>query len=293
MPIERKIGIAGAKDALVLLENSFGKDKYFYTWNSYIHVADWAIGVYKKSIDSNKKIICAETPYIGREFFSEAKNKQKNEIFVRVGWNDVSTYHPKHFNIYKQFSPERIEKILKNQNKKMSPEWRKNGDHILIATQVPNDSSLWGIDQWATLQYELIKLRQHTDRKILITLHPEIQKGWAKSRFNNSKSNFEKFKQVVGMVGAEISNKPSKELLKNCWCVICFTSGFTFDAIVRGIPTITLHNRSFAAPISSKFVEEIENPRLEDRIQWLSNIAYCEWSLEEIKQNKCKEHLLK
>jgi len=291
MSVERTIGIKPARIAVQELDKSFD-GKYLCCWNSFIHCETWAYNVYSKSFSQNKKIICAETPYIGREYFDTQGQRPLDTVYVRVGWGDVSTYHPKHFNIKKQYSPLRLEGILKNQNKEMEKEWRSSGDHILFPMQVPNDSSLRGIDIWAAAQYDLIKLRQNTDRKIIITLHPDIKKGWGQTRFNQSKQHFDNFKKVADTVGATISDKPSKQLLQNCWCVVTYTSGFSFDAIIRGIPVITINNRSFAAPISSNFIEEIEDPKLGNRIDWLSNVAYCEWSVEEIKQGKCRDHLL-
>lgn len=290
MTVERSIGIAKAKAAVNELNSTFGND-YLVCWNSFIHIEGWAYNVYDKLFKENKTLICAETPYIGREYFDKQSQHTDATVNVRVGFGDVSTYHPRHFNIKKQYSPERAEMLLKRNDIQLN-DWREDGDHILIATQVPNDSSLRGIDIWASLQYDLIKLRQYTNRRIFITLHPEVQKGWGKKRFDDASKHYANFQKVVNMVGAQILTQDSKSLLQNCWAVICYSSGFSFDALVRGIPVITLSNRNFAAPICSHFIEEIENPKMGDRMEWLSNIAYCEWSIEEIRNGICKEHLL-
>ena len=290
MTVERSIGIAKAKAAVNALNDSFGND-YLVCWNSFIHIEGWAYTVYEKMLKNNKTLICAETPYIGRVFFDNQSQHTDDEVCVRVGFGDVSTYHPNHFNIKGQHTPERAEMLL-DKNRVKLEDWRTDGDHILIATQVPNDSSLRGIDIWASLQYDLIKLRQYTNRPIFITLHPETKRGWGKSRFDSASQHYANFQKVANMVGAQILTQDSKSLLQNCWAVICYSSGFSYDALIRGIPVITLSNRNFASSICSQFVEEIEQPKMGDRMQWLSNIAYCEWSINEIRNGKCREHLL-
>lgn len=290
MTVERIIGVSKAKAAVTELNRTFGNE-YLVCWNSFIHIEDWSYGVYDKMFKNNQTLICAETPYIGREYFDKQAQHTDATVNVRVGFGDVSTYHPKHFNIKKDYPSDRAELLLSRNNINID-DWRTDGDHILIATQVPNDSSLRGIDIWASLQYDLIKLRQYTNRPIFITLHPETKKGWGKKRFDSAMQNYSNFERVAAMIGAKILEQDSKSLLQNCWAVVCYSSGFSFDALIRGIPVITLSNRNFAAPICSHFVEEIENPVMRDRMKWLSNIAYCEWSVEEIRNGLCREHLL-
>jgi hypothetical protein len=292
MAVARTIKHRVAIMAVEELNRSFDNN-YICCWNSFVHIQEWAYEAYRQSFTEKKKIICTETPYMSREYFNAPDNRSDEELYVRVGWGDVSTYHPKHFNIKRQHNPQRFEGILKKQDRHLSSDWRKTGEHILFPLQVPCDSSLRGLDIWAAAQYDLIKLRQNTDRDIILTMHPDTQnREYAKKRFSDSNQHFEKFKEVVAMVGAEISNVDTHQLLENCWCVVTYSSGVSFDAILRGIPVITMSNRSFAAPICSHYIEEIETPKMVDRISWFSNVAYCEWNIEEIKRGVCREHLL-
>lgn len=291
--ILRTIGNAVAREATTALANQFPDS--FVVWNSFIHVETWAFDAYEKYLKSGKRLVCAETPYIGRDRFDNGKGYPVDDVPVRVGLGDVSTYHPKHFNIKEQKSYDRLDMMKDKYNFSIAP-WRSDGDHILVATQVPNDSSLRGIDIWSSLQYDLIKLRESTNRPIIIRPHPVIEsEGWAKQRFNQSTQNYSNFLKVADMVGATIeTRKSSKELLDGCWAVVVYSSGFSFDALIRGIPVITLSNRNFAAPICSHFPEEVESPKMQvmSRLHFLSNAAWCEWTPREIKEGKCKEHLL-
>jgi hypothetical protein len=59
---------------------------------------------------------------------------------------------------------------------------------------------------------------------------------------------------------------------------------------MMGIPTIC-HPASFAADISSTSLEEIENPRRVDRQQWFNNLAYSQFTHDEIESGLAQEIL--
>lgn len=175
--------------------------------------------------------------------------------------------------------------ILKSTNTTLK-NWRTDGEHILYAMQVPTDSSLTGLDIFAAAAYDLIQIRQTTNRPIIISMHPDLQKDWGERNFLQNNQYFKKFQSVVSLVGANLQIGNSKESLENCWCTVCYTSGFGFDSIAEGVPVITLSERSFVAPISEKNLYNIESPFIptdDQKYAWLSRVAYCQWTIEEIK----------
>ena len=80
--------------------------------------------------------------------------------------------------------------------------------------------------------------------------------------------------------------------LNNAHCTISYTSGSSIDSIVSGVPVITCSEYNFLWPISSHSLEDIENPKLGEREQLLYDLAYAQWTTEEIKQGKPSEHLI-
>lgn len=63
--------IGGISDVVLqVLEDVFGPE-YIYTWGGFNHHQDWALDAYAKAITENRKVICAETPLIGRNLFNE------------------------------------------------------------------------------------------------------------------------------------------------------------------------------------------------------------------------------
>lgn len=285
--ILRDIG-GHSRDVLQALEAEFGHEN-FYTWNSYNHGEDWALKSYALAIKERKNIICAETPLIGRSLF----NNHDSESYYRIGINIVSSQQFTNFNLPKNVSSDRLHSILENTKTNLK-NWRSDGEHIIYAMQVPGDSSLRGLDIFAAAQYDLIQIRQISNRPIIITLHPDLKKGWAQENFKRNNQNFEKFTNVVDLVDAKLQLGGSEEALEGCWCTICYSSGFGFDSLAAGVPVITLSNNSFVAPLCSNSIYEIETPFIPNDCQkysWLSRVAYCQWRLSEIKSGLFKKHI--
>ena len=63
------------------------------------------------------------------------------------------------------------------------------------------------------------------------------------------------------------------------------SSSGALEAVLEGIPTFALSKRTFGSPIYLTNLEDIENFNFpwDDRKQWLYNLAYTSWSVEELK----------
>lgn len=281
--------IGGLSDiALKALEKSFGQN-FLYAWGGFNHHQEWAYTCYAKAIKERKKIICVETPLIGRDMYNEGRL----DSYLRIGVNSVSSQNYLNFNLPKYANSNRLDSVLLKVGKKLKP-WRTAGDHILYAMQIPADSSLRGLDIFAAAQYDLIEIRQITDRPIIITLHPDLNKTWGINNLINNSQYFNAFKKVVSLVGGSLQIGGSKDALRNCWCTVCHTSGFGFESITEGIPVITLSRTNFIAPICSQSLYDIEDPYIptnEIKTSWLNILSYCQWNIEEIESGEVLEHL--
>ena len=65
------------------------------------------------------------------------------------------------------------------------------------------------------------------------------------------------------------------------------------EALIEGTPVIAHHQASFVYDITPNKIEDIENIKLPDRKQWINNMAYTTWSLEEIGKGLPWKHLTK
>ena len=161
-------------------------------------------------------------------------------------------------------------------------DWRNKGDHILVIGQNLYDASLFGIDLELWLINTIKMLLKNTDRKIIVRDHPEN-----KSRLKEVVNKFNYTNRV-----SYDKNENIKDSLHNAWCTVSYTSGSSVDSIIEGIPVITCSEYNFLWPISSHSLEQIENPKCGYREQLLYDLAYTQWSVEEIRQGKPWQHLI-
>ena len=160
--------------------------------------------------------------------------------------------------------------------------WRKNGSHIVLVTQSPNDASLLGENHMEWINNTINTLLSVTDRKIVVKIHPNIlgDKALHNQIVRHSK---------VSLDTSSIKNR--FDCLNDAWCAVVRTSGMAIDCILAGIPVIATHRGNFAHPISTHDLSDIENVKTEDRDEWLWDMAYTQWNLEEIKAGDHWNHL--
>lgn len=146
--------------------------------------------------------------------------------------------------------------------------WRKSGEHILIMAQNLEGAGACHLDLKSWWRDTIQKIKTYTDRPIKVRLHPRARVSFPKK------------------IDVEILNKNTtiEDDLKNCWCSIVRTSNSCVDSIINGIPVITPDQMCMSYDISSHSIDEIESPLMPDRSQWLNNLAYCQWSISEIKR---------
>ena len=52
---------------------------------------------------------------------------------------------------------------------------------------------------------------------------------------------------------------------------------------MRGVPTFVTSDLAICWPVANKNLEDIENPNLPDRTQWVNDLGYKQWTEQEIK----------
>jgi hypothetical protein len=166
--------------------------------------------------------------------------------------------------------------------------------HIVLMLQLPGDASLRGINIYEWTEYCIKKIRTFSDRKIVIRTHPA----------HNIKESDEFYRFIIENLiltknsNIEISLAKEKSLdddLKGAYCTVTYSSGSGIDSIMKGIPTLAMDPGNFAWNVSSRYPSEIENLKLANDgeiTQWLSNLAYCQWTVEEMEAGKPWLHLL-
>ena len=83
------------------------------------------------------------------------------------------------------------------------------------------------------------------------------------------------------------------EDFRKAWAVVGWNSNTLTESVCEGVPTFSLHPSSMAWECSNKNLKRLDNPEYFDRTQWLNNLAYCQWTEEEIERGDPWFHLKK
>lgn len=152
--------------------------------------------------------------------------------------------------------------------------WRSShGKKVVLACQVPTDGSVSSIDIVEWCQRMVSEIRGFTDREIIFRPHPLARSI------------------TPSISGATRSERDFREDLKESWAVVTYNSTSSGFAVLDGVPVFTFNDQSFAWDVSLHNVESIESPLLCDREQWAYDLAYTQWTLDEMRSGKAWDWL--
>lgn len=152
------------------------------------------------------------------------------------------------------------------------------GDYILLCGIGPKQCKIQGLDygQWERKTYA--KLREITNRPILVREKPKNPSIRGVPRANHAST---------------------AEAIRGAWAVVCLTGNIGIDSILHGVPVIAkegpgsvyydTQNGQFDTRLGQ--VDTIEPISLEKRKQALADIAYWQWRRDEFSNGAFLNHL--
>lgn len=149
--------------------------------------------------------------------------------------------------------------------------WKMSGDYVLLCGQKPGDASLHGRQPQQEYPQLAIELANIHRRPVYWRPHPEPARPL--------------------QVPLEAHTRPLDEALAGAWCVVTLSSNVAVDATLSGTPAITLDTRSMAYTITRHDLMCSLVPWRPDRRQWAYNLAYAQWTAEEIAAGEAWAHL--
>ena len=199
--------------------------------------------------------------------------------YIRYSFDGVFPTTGNYFNsVDYEIDPMRWEKIFKEKNIKLKP-WRSTGDHILICTQRNGGWSMKGLDVPTWLEQTVNKIRQYTDRRIVVRGHPG-------DRYH---------KQYIDRNKYTLSSSPLiTQDFQNCHAVITYNSSPAVAAAIEGIPVYVTDpetKTSQASAVANTDLSTIEKPMLFAREEWLQKLAMCHWNSNEIGGGPAWRHM--
>lgn len=213
------------------------------------------------------------------EIFRQQRSKNKDVIVLETGYinrGDGLTHHyAAGFNglngradFRNRGMPDDRLKLL---NVELKP-WRRDGKHILLCGQVPWDASVDMCQDYpGWLQFIAGQLRYHSKREVRFRPHP--------------------LGNVGPLEGCTYSTVPIAEDFKDCWAVVTFNSNSSIEALMEGIPIFTFDVGAMAKDITNHWIQDIERPSMHAREQFFADLAYCQWTPEEMKSGAAWKHL--
>jgi hypothetical protein len=245
--------------------------------------------VTKQSIQKNARhVVYVETPLLGRVI-----NKKNNYSYYRVGVdgflnNDGIFYQED------KVDPSRIN-LLRNNGLEIKNfvNWKNNQlGNILVLLQLPGDASLRGQRHSEWFIETIEKIRKKTNRTIAVRFHPAMSdKGRAEFFSEIGDLIFKNYANIVWSNGLETS---LEEEFNSTGICVSYTSGSCIDAVLAGVPVISMDEGNLAYPISSRRIDDLDSPRLathEEIKKWLDCLANSQWNEQEMITGQVWNHL--
>ena len=164
-------------------------------------------------------------------------------------------------------------------------DWRSSGNHILLCLQRNGGWSMGNVSvvDWAT--QTIVRLRQHTDRPIVIRPHPGDKRAADYVKHFSIKAQLKN-------VTAGNNIDPLVRNLKHCWAAVAHNSSPTVGAAIEGVPIfVTDPSRSQCRDIANTDLSQIESPIMPDRTAWLERISQFHWSHADLTSGRCWAHM--
>lgn len=150
-----------------------------------------------------------------------------------------------------------------------------NGSHIILAGIGPKSAVLYDIKHQEWDEHAVKELKKHTDRKIIYRAKP---------------NSAHTFKKLSGTEWSEPTS-PLGKLITNAWAIVTHHSNVAIDGIMNGVPCFV--NDGVSSAVGLTDLSKIETPRiikLQEQQQFLADLAYTQWTYDEIASGKTWKH---
>jgi hypothetical protein len=225
-----------------------------------------------------------------------AANKQNNHTIIVDSnlFNYKDKNHPIHYSRYSidgvfpttgnyfwdNPDPQRWQQISRDLGIQLK-DWRTNGNHILICTQRNGGWSMKGLNVNRWLEKTVDEIKKYSDRSIVVRGHPGD-----KAAAMYLKSNPDRY--------TVSTNEHILQDFANAWAVVTYNSTPGVAASIEGIPafvTDPVPQTSQAYPVANYTLNNIENPELKERQQWIEKLSMCHWKFEELTNGRSWQHM--
>lgn len=144
----------------------------------------------------------------------------------------------------------------------------REGNSVVLCGQVPWDASVDGTDHLAWIEYTAERLRSFTKRPIIFRPHPKAAGAYRP------------------LNGVYVSTGPITEDLKDAHAVVTYNSNAGVEALIDGLPVFASDRGSMCWEVANRSLVSIDVPNKPDRQQWLNDLCYAQWNLDEFRSGE-------
>jgi hypothetical protein len=199
--------------------------------------------------------------------------ERREDARVWAYWRaSVGTHHPTTF-LPSQSSPSDRFDALGLEVR----DWNTARGHILLAGSSAKFHDFAGLIDPTKWARRVVKdIRRYTKRQIVYRPKPSWREAVPipRTRFSGSKDNLA---TLLGQTGA----------------IVTYASNISFEGVLHGVPSIVLGN-GVARAIMSDDISTVAKPELPSdaaRRQWLQNLAYWQWTEDELRSGEAWDFL--
>lgn len=200
------------------------------------------------------KVLVMERGYLGDRFF-----------YTALGWNGLNNRADFRNG---DVPADRWERLFRDT---MKP-WKQGGDYALLMGQVRGDMSLGGRDLGGWYAETAQRMEKQYGLPVRFRPHPvSVKRG-----------------DVKCPPRAKLIDGSLQDAFAGAAVVVTFNSNSATDAVMAGVPTVTIDEGAMAWPVTAHVIGQTHKP---DREDWGRKLAYCQWTPDEIRSGEAWAHI--
>lgn len=234
--------------------------------------------VIQEQIKNNRYVVAIDSNLF---LYADTKNSMH---YLRFSFNGIFP----NTGIYCDSNPDpmRWKKISNNLNIAVK-DYRTSGNHILLLLQRNSGWSMGGFDVQDWCNQTIEKIRQHTDRPIVVRPHPGDKQASLYLNPGSGKCRIAWNKKVKLSVKSNLLDD-----LRDCWAAVNHNSSPVVAAAIEGVPVfVTDPARSQCREIANTDFSLIEQPQMLNRQAWVERLAMSHWNFDELRSGECWRHM--
>lgn len=211
--------------------------------------------------------------------FLYATNSNEPHHYLRYSFDGVFPNTGIYFD--KVIDSKRWDQISKDLGISLAP-IRTKGKYILFCLQRDGGWSMGNTQMLSWIVETIKKIRQHSDRRIVLRTHPGDK--------NSIKYVSELKKMSLPDVVISTNSSLDEDLAK-AWCVVNHNSSSIVGPIIKGYSAfITDPLKSQCSEVANTDFRLIESPLHFDREQWVKRLSMSHWKFTELEDGSAWKH---